>query len=362
MRVLYLINHAGKGGSEKYVEMLANGLIKKGGTPFLAYNEKGLLVDKLTKMGVKCIKLKMTNPYDINAAIKLAAVCKKLEINIIHAQFPRENYIAVLAKAFGGPRVIYTSHINLANTLPWKFTNYFFTRQNSAIIAVCTSVKDLLVQNRYPKNKIHIIFNGVSTNNSFSSENIGKQPSPFVFTTLARLSYEKGLMFLLESVKALVQEFNPNFMLKIAGDGSMEEELRGYIRLNNLQDHVQLPGYVANTKELLSQSHAYINSSQSEALSFAILEAMSQGLPVIATKVGGNVDIIEKGKCGILIEYGKPKQMAEAMNSIINDHNLYNRYSENAISAIRDTFNIEKVFEQTYNLYEICNIRRAEST
>jgi len=350
VNVLYLINHAGKGGTEKYVEMLAKNLIKKGDTPFLAYNEKGMLVEALEKLGIKCFFLKMVNPYDINAAIKLAVFCKKLDIDIIHTQFARENYIALLARFFGGPRVVYTSHINLVNTFAWKFANFFLARQNSAVIAVCTSAKELLIQNKYPPKKIQIIFNGVKPIQAQTGVSPAKDP--FVFTTLARLSYEKGLMFLLEGIKEFVKSGTaPNFVIKIAGDGPMAEELRGYIRLYDLQEHVELLGYVVDTKEVLSQSHIYINSSQNEALSFAILEAMAQGLPIIATKVGGNVDIIEKGGCGILIEYGNPKQLAAAMKNMLTNQKLYNQYSKNAKKAIAGTFNIEKTFQQTYDVY-----------
>ena len=353
MNILYLINHAGKGGAEKYVEILADAMIKKGATVFCIYNETGELKHKMSALGVPSIRIDMKSPTDMEAAAMVAEFCKRLEIDIIHTQFARENYIAIRSKRFyRTPTVIHTSHINIKNNILWKISNKFVTRHNSAVIAVCNSVKSLLIANNYPKDKIQVIFNGVE----YKEKAEKKYPTTdqFTFVTLTRLSQEKGILFLLESAKKLKSTTNKDFKLLIAGDGVMFDEADEFIKQNNLTQNIELLGHIQNTEEILEKSHAFINSSSSEALSFAILEAMSQGLPVIATEVGGNPDIINSNtNCGVLVKYNDTEALAQAMQTLMEDNLLYEKYSSNATKAVRDTFNIEKTVESTYQLYKI---------
>lgn len=352
MKVLYLINYAGKGGSERYVQILAQSFLKRDVEVFFAYNENGPLVKQMKELNIKTYNINMKGPFDLSSAKQLASICKENNIDIIHAQFPRENYIALLSKLFGcKAKVVYTSHININNNLIWKITNFILTKKNSAIIAVCNSVKSLLILNKYPKNKIHVIFNGVKYKENNNTNEV--KNNTFVFVTLSRLSKEKGILFLLESIKILSTKTSKPFKLVIAGDGPMEEEAKAYVKNNNLKNYVELLGFCTNTEEILNKGNAFVNSSQSEALSFAILEAMAEGLPVIATNVGGNPDIINKNtNCGLLVTYNKPIEMADAMLTLIEDKGLHNNFSKNSLSAIESIFNIEITLENTYGLYK----------
>jgi len=87
-------------------------------------------------------------------------------------------------------------------------------------------------------------------------------------------------------------------------------------------------------------------------LSFAILEAMDASLPVIATNVGGNGDILSpENDCGILVEYGDTDAMANAIKTMIEDEELRNKYSANAFKAVNEVFNLDKLLEDTYKIY-----------
>ena len=351
MKVLYLINHAGNGGSEKYVRVLSEELIKKNVEVFFVYNESGLLVNQMENLGAKSYNLNMRSPFDLKSAKELARICTENNIDIIHAQFPRENYVAVLSKLYGcKAKIIYTSHINISNNLLWKATNFIVTRQNSAIVAVCNSVKSLLVSNKYPKDKIHVIFNGVEYED-YEKEELPN--SPFIFIVLARLSLEKGILFLLESVNTLSKDTDKSFKLMLAGDGPLEKEAKNYVKEHNLSNFVDFLGYTTTPQKVLSKGHVFINSSESEALSFAILEAMTIGLPIIATKVGGNPDIINKNtNCGTLVDYNKPLEMAKAMKSLMENESLYKELSKNSRIAIKTTFDIKIMIDKTYEMYK----------
>lgn len=343
MNILYLINYAGNGGSEKYVKILSDAMQKKGAKIFLAYNEgNGDILDFISPN----YQINMKHPFDLLAAKKLSNLCDKLNIDIIHAQFPRENYISILSNIFKKRVVVYTSHINQPNNFMWRMTNKFLTKKNAAIISVCNSVKNLLIENNYPKEKIHVIYNGITPE---IEKNEIQKNDVFTFVTLARLSEEKGLMLLLESMKVVI-ESGSNCYLKIAGSGPLQNQLQEYITTNNLQNNIFLLGHVDTTKDLLLKSHVYINSSVHEALSFGILEAMSVGLPIIATRVGGNIDIIENANNGILVDR-TTENMSQAMKIFVNLKNDY-KYNQNSIEATKTVFSLERTTNMTYEIYK----------
>jgi glycosyltransferase involved in cell wall biosynthesis len=87
-------------------------------------------------------------------------------------------------------------------------------------------------------------------------------------------------------------------------------------------------------------------------LSFAILEVLASGLPVIATDMGGNGDIINnETNCGILVKYNDAKGLATAINKVMEDKELQKTLRENALKTVKEKFNLDKMVAETYNLY-----------
>ncbi len=362
MNVLYLINFAGKGGTEKYVEILAKSLLERGHKPYLMYNIEGTLCMTFEEMGIKPVRLKMRNPFDIIAAFKVAAYCRTNNISLIHTQHGRENYISILAKLFyPSLKVVFTSHFAIEQNKTWKFTNKFMLRRNDYIIAVCNIVKKYLLINNGPENLITVITNGVPyadyTHNVQGSK-IRKEfklrDFMFLFVTLTRFTEEKGNLFLLESVKELTKKTTLPFKVMLVGDGKLLSKCKLYVEDNELSSYVIFTGYRTDTENILKAANCYINSSREEAHSFAILEAMAKALPVIATSVGGNVDIVnnETG-CGLLVNYGDADVMAAAMKRLMLDIPLWQSLSDNALSAVCHRFNLETAINKTLGLYEI---------
>ena len=120
-----------------------------------------------------------------------------------------------------------------------------------------------------------------------------------------------------------------------------------------LEDCVKFIGFRKDIKNLYKGSDLYVNSSQHEALSFLIIEAMAAGLPVIATDMGGNSDIVnDEAGCGMLVEYDNPDSMAVAMKCFLEDPAFAARCRENARRTIEDKFEIHKMARATYGVYE----------
>jgi glycosyltransferase involved in cell wall biosynthesis len=348
MNILYLINHPGQGGTEKYVRIMASHTQRQGGRVFFIHNESGPLVTHMEQLGATTQQLTMHSPPDIPAARKLAQYCKTNAINIIHTQFARENYIALFARRFFGcgAAVVHTCHITARNPWGWRMMHRLFSGGNAQVIAVCNAVRDLLVANGYKQNRIKVIFNGVHYRDTLPPPTAH---DPFHFISLTRFTEEKGVFFLLETAA----QMPGNFHLTIAGDGPLLPLARQFVTERNLQHCISLPGYINDAAAFLAEGDCYINSSSREAHSFAILEAMEAGLPIIATDVGGNPDIINgRTSCGIRISYGDTAALTQAMLHIQNNTAAAATMSANARLAVKDLFNIEETIRATYAVYQ----------
>lgn len=359
MKVLYLINYAGNAGTEKYVYNLIKTYEGNDTKCYFAYNVEGKLSDQVRELGIPMVQIDMRHPFDKKAAKALADYCRTNNIDVIHTQYPRENYIALLSrKYYSGTKVVYTCHLTLKTNFLWKICNKRLTKNNHRIISVCNNGKDLLVGNGVDPDKIDVIYNGIrphdrTPGNPALRKELGIDEDTFVMTTLARYHIAKGLDYLTESIEELTKLTDKKFVLLILGEGELWDKITNLIKSKGLQKHIMQLGYRNDAGEILKISDLYINSAKCyEALSFAILEAMDSALPIIATNVGGNGDILSpENDCGILVEYGDTKQMANAINTMMSDEILRQKYSENALKAIDTVFNLDKLLEETYQKY-----------
>ena len=155
MKVLYLLNHAGKAGTERYVETLARQLSADGRVQAcFAYHEEGLLVERMQALGIPTRQITMQSRFDRKAAKELARLCRDWDIQLIHCHFLREHYIALLAKKFLPTlRVVYTNHFVLANNRLTRLSNRLMDRRQDQMIAVCNVGREQLVQNGWSRER-----------------------------------------------------------------------------------------------------------------------------------------------------------------------------------------------------------------
>lgn len=359
MKILYLINHAGKAGTEKYIYNLVSYFHKKHAECYFAYNEAGLLSEQMAEKGIKSYRLPMKNPFDLKAAKKLAKICCEEGIDIVHTQYPRENYIAILSKLFGSKiKAVYTCHLTYYPSKIWYLMNRLVMPFNDRIIAVCNYGKSILGEIGAPLKKVTVIYNGIMpsgdpVHNKDIINELNLPDDTFVITTLARHNEEKGLPFLVRSMKALKNKTDRPFVCLIAGDGPLFSQTCDYIEKTGASQYVLPLGFRSDSENILNGSHVFVNSAKcNEALSFAILEGMGHGLPIVATNIGGNPDIVkdEYGN-GALVSYGDEEAMADAIYKLMTNEEYYKSCSENSLKTVRNVFNLEKLLEDTFNIY-----------
>ena len=359
MKILYLINYAGSGGSERYVELLARYYHGSKARCGLCYNVDGPLVEKMKALDIPVYQLPMKSIADISAAKKLAKIVKDGEYDVIHAQYPRENYIAILAKLFGcKAKIIFTSHLISEQPPVWRMLNRIFTPHDHAVLTVCTYGREVLERGGVAKDKIRIVFNGVDApaaprrDRSVLKEfGIGDEEK--VITILTRFSEEKGVPFLLRSIAKLKAQTPVPFRLLLVGTGPDFDRDKALIPELGIGDKVVLTGFRTDTARLLAASDIYLNSSSSEAMSFAILEALGAGLPLVLTDVGGNPELVNTGGiCGLLAPYGDEDAYAGAIAKLLEDDALRTRCAAAARAKAEGEFDLYTLLDKLFEIYK----------
>ncbi len=168
-------------------------------------------------------------------------------------------------------------------------------------------------------------------------------------TTFCRISAQKNLPLLFEAFKRLHDD-HPGYILRVIGDAATDEgqavkkQLDTFISDNRLQDAVVFEPFNANVHDAILQDAMYVNSSDYEGISNAMLEAMAIGLPVVCTDcpIGGANATIRDGENGLLVPVGDSEALYRAMKRVIEEPGLADRLSRNAVS-LREELKLENI-------------------
>ena len=177
-----------------------------------------------------------------------------------------------------------------------------------------------------------IIPNMIS-DNTFTDQELIKDSNSFSFLCIGRLEPNKNQMLLLEAFNSIHQSY-PNANLILIGDGVQKNQIQTFVRDNKLEKKVTLLGNLPHNKvmEQIKDAHVVVSPSLFETFGITLIEALSQGIPIIATDCGGPADIVSD-RNGILLQLPTIENLSHAMIRIIENYMKYNQ-----INIVRNAF------------------------
>ena len=242
-----------------------------------------------------------------------------------------------------GPRVVYTEHnqIHRANARArQKFRHY--CRLAHEVVTVSHDLARTLADDLRVPRPVRSVPNGIDGSafgrprDAGVRRQLGIDADAFVFGMAAVLSEQKGVTHLLDAAKDVLAE-EPRTHLVIAGTGPLRGELEAKARAAGLTSNVHFIGYRSDVPALIASFDAYVLPSLWEGLPLALLEALAQGLPIVASRVGGVPEVVDHGVNGFLVPPADAKRLAEHLLRIRRDANLRKRMAR----ASRDKFDAE---------------------
>src|SRR5262249_48151277 len=168
---------------------------------------------------------------------------------------------------------------------------------------------------------------------------------------VGRLSFEKDGATLIRAAAVARRSF-PAFQLQIAGEGTCMPGLQELTKELALEGAVQFRGEVHNIPELLAQSSFLVLPSLTEGISLTLLEAMARGLPVVATRVGGNPEVVLDGQTGFLVPVQQPDRLAERMVHLLQNPDLCRTMGQQARARVMQHFEVSSMVARYETLYQ----------
>lgn len=355
MNILYLINYAGAAGTEKYVENLMVAAGSDGHRCHLCHAIPGALSEWAEKAGYPVVQVDMRPGRLFAAARELANYCRENAVEVIHAQFPRENVVALLAgRKCPGLRVVYTSHLTILQGLHWRLLNRLLTPRNHSVLAVCSQGARVLRTNGVCPARIRVIPNGVATGalperRNCLREEFGLSEETFVFITAGRYAPEKGFFWLLDVLSRLREIAPRPFVCVIVGAGEEYEAVAEEIARRGLKNTVLQAGYRRDVPALLASADAYVSSSLREAMSFSLLEAMAAALPLAVTDVGAGAELA--AGCGFAVTPEDTESMVQGLRQFLEDEDLCYQLGQKAREKVCRDYDLDKCIRQTLESY-----------
>lgn len=361
-KILFLINKFKRGGAERAFSNQINELHIRGYDVYL-----GLVYDflpdnsyfkDLTISADKIINFSFSGLFDFKKLFALKKFVINNDIDAVYSTLESANIISRLLKIISPcsrfKAVIRESGMADRKNLKNKSLDLMLNFFTDKIIAVSEEVKNSLVeyQNIHSK-KIIIIENGVPAEiwdeirkkrNKLNKE----EENYFTIINVGSMENEnKGQGEILDIFKEIA-DIRRNCRLILTGDGTLKEKYIDFVKKNNLENQVVFTGYI-NSKEINDyylMADLFILFSKNEGCPNAVLEAMSYGLPVISTKVGGVNKIIEDGKSGYLIDRGDREKVKKIIEDLMDNEILMDEISYNAHQRIRDKYSIKNKVDE----------------
>jgi len=221
-------------------------------------------------------------------------------------------------------------------------------------------VKDHLVCDFYiDADSIELVYNGVEIEkfHSVPAEMIKRQKEIFgldvtkkIVGHIGRLSCVKGQKYLVLAAEILAKK-RKDIQCLIVGDGGEEKELKRLIREKHLEKIVFLHPSVGDTSGALAVMDVFAMPSIQEGLGISILEAQAQGVPVVASRVGGIPTVIEDGISGCLVSPQDPEALATGIEKFLQDASFRNFVIQNAKTRVKEKFSLALMAKETLRVY-----------
>ncbi|MEK7849207.1 MAG: glycosyltransferase family 4 protein [Candidatus Omnitrophota bacterium] len=361
MKVLLLANHVNYGGITAYMLNLCSALAGKDGFEYIVASRGGDLEKEFISSGVRHIRVPLSTKCEVSPKVflsflKLLPVIRDESIDVFHANTRVTQVLASLLSSATKKPYISTCH----GYFKWRLTRRLFPCWGNKVIAISDQVRQHLLDDfGIDQAMVELIYNGIDLEKfRFHSEQevreeklkLGLDLNKRIVGHIGRLSSVKGQKFLVLAAERMIH-MRKDIQFLIIGDGDEAPELKRLIRERNLEHSVFMRPSMPDTSLALSIMDVFCMPSLQEGLGLSILEAQAQGVPVVASRVGGIPSIIKDNETGFLCAVGDVGSFSEALSKILNDKALAASLVEKAKQNVREKFSLDTMAQKTRRIY-----------
>lgn len=303
--------------------------------------------------------------YMVFGTFAIAGFARRERFDILHVHWPFPHGVFGLTGAVvSGARLVLSFHgaeLLLAKKHPWiePFLRFAIARSSAIICNSSFTAKQLLEVSPTVAPTVIPYGAAIEAKPSAMTDNKTKQ-----VLFVGRLVERKGVLYLIRAMAKVVKAIDATLL--IAGEGPERSRLEAEIDTLRLKAHVQLCGFVSNERliELYQSCDIFVLPSiedrdgDTEGLGVVLVEALCYKKPVVASRVGGIVDIIEDGATGILVEQKSEDDLAAAILRVLKEPDLARRLGEHGYRYVKEKVDWESITRRMIAVYEAAINRR----
>jgi len=365
VKIAHIVLTLDRGGLERLVIQKSRGLQQRDVRCLIIALKGGALADEARQAGVETILMGKPDGFTPTTVPTLARLLRAHGVDVVHTHNMAPLFYGTLAARLCGLPSLNTRHGRTperAHRLVWALAD--------RVVAVSEDARrELLRHNRIADHKLHVILNGIDLS-GFAEGRRSEAVAPArarlglpldapVVGTVGRLAAVKDHETLLRAF-GLLRQGGSDAHLAVIGGGPLEADLKSRVRALGLDGVAHIVGPHADVPHLLPALDVFVLSSLSEGISLALIEAMAAGLPVVATRVGGNPEVVVEGRTGLLVEPSQPEALRSALLRVLSDRAAAQVMGVQGRRRALEMFGLERMLDRYVALYE--EVRSRETT
>jgi len=371
MKILHVFKITGISGSENHLLTLLPRLAERDlevvvilmvepGNPVTEFSQV------LEKSGIRIFRVIIGFHISLPAFLKIKGIIKEEMPDIVHTHLIHGDFYGTLAARQVGIKIIITSKHNDDNFRRMRLIRYlnrYFNRRAEKVIVISSALEHFCIEFEHvDPGKIEVIRYGLD---DFSSklgvrdlrEKLGYQPEGILFGIIARLTDQKGHIYLLKAFKKVNAKY-PRAKLLIVGSGELSVKLEEMVSELNLNNQVKFTGRREDTADIYHALDVFVHPSIWEGFGLVFLEAMSFSLPIVATRVSAIPEVVKDGETGILVSPKNITDLAEAMVWMIENPARRVKMGRLGKNRVDRVFPVDKMVDKIIAIYKISQINQ----
>jgi glycosyltransferase involved in cell wall biosynthesis len=360
LRIVLALESSGPGGAENVVLRLARALRERGDEPTIATMSSGWMTERAQSDGLPVWIVPQRPGIDVAWVVRFARQLRRERIDVLHTHdFAMNTFGAAAALLARVPAVSTIHGRHWVTDRPRRALAYRALRRLGVpIVAVSEDLAGFLaVGLRVPRAQLQVVHNGIPIPHAPAGDDPQRRASArgllgipsdlALVVAVGNLYPVKDHATLLRALARL-----PGARVAIAGRGDQEAPLRKLAAQLGLADRVHLLGLRDDVDTVFAAADVFVQPSLSEGLPLAVLEAMANGLPVVATRVGGIPEAIADGQTGLLVPPGDPAALAAALGEVLSARERATALGKAGRERATAEFSVKRMTDRYRQLYD----------
>jgi glycosyltransferase involved in cell wall biosynthesis len=361
--ILHTIETGGPGGAESVMLALASRVDSRRFRSIALVPYEGWLSQSLEAQGVPFVVAKSRAWYDFTLPNAMAQVIRRERVDLIHSHLPDQNFYSCLVGHMTRTKKVVTYHgaprLQGAGKLRSSIKLWVVRSSADAVVVVSDYLKQVLIDSRFPADRIVRIHNGVDVDRFITSNSrrlrgeLQCRNGTKLIGMVANVREAKGYEYFVQAARKVADSVPHTKFLAIGEiDPTIGKRLQDLIGQLSLQDRFLLLGFRQDVPSILSELDIFVLSSVSEGFSLATVEAMAASKPVVVTRSGGPQEIIEDGRTGILVPPADTDALAAEICELLRNPDRADDLALSARAKVRTTFSLDAMVRQYERVYD----------